>query len=97
MVKNGCDQPGQKALKLTYLKWTDGMNWIFAFWSRFKKANSYFNNVWVGADKNRCGHVVYEILKSAVSLEWVMSGADFVHADLWYIKFWLDQNHVLYL
>ena len=67
MVKNGCGQSGHKTLKLTVSqKWTDGIKWVFACWSRF----SWFKLIqWFfgGHGLNGHGLLVHETLKSAVS------------------------------
>ena len=48
-VKNGHGQSGHRTLKLTESKkLTDGMNWYFASWCKFKKAKSYFSDFLAG-------------------------------------------------
>ena len=58
---------GHGTLKLIISQdWIDGMNWFFfffAFWCKFRKAKSYFNDFWVGVVRNRRGYLVYETLK----------------------------------
>ena len=67
MVKNKCDQSGHETLKLTVSQeWIDGMNWFFAYWCKFRKAESYFNDFRVDVVKNLCGHLVHETLKFAI-------------------------------
>ena len=60
---------GHGTLKLTVSQErVDGMNWLFAFWCKFKIAKSYFTDFWVGVVENGHGHyVVHDTLKSAVS------------------------------
>ena len=49
MIKNGRGQSGHRTLKLTVSqKWTDGVNWFFAFWYKFRKAESWLNDFWLG-------------------------------------------------
>ena len=38
-------------------KWTDGINWMFSCWCKFRKAKSWFNDFWVGVFKN--GHDLF--------------------------------------
>ena len=53
MVKNGCGQSGHGTPKLTVSqKWTDGIDWFFAHWYKFRKAKGRFNDCWVGMVKN---------------------------------------------
>ena len=68
IVQSGCGQFGHGTLKLAVSQnLTDGMNWFFACWCKFRKAKSWFNHFWVGLVKNGSGFEVYETLKSAVS------------------------------
>ena len=56
------------ALKLTVSqKWTNAINWFFAWWYKFQKAKSWFNDFWVGVVKSDHGSLVNETLKSAAS------------------------------
>ena len=72
IVKNGCGQSSDGTLKLSVSEeWTDGINWFFACWYKFRKAKSYFNDSGVGMVKNCYGLLVHETLKSAVSEEWM--------------------------
>ena len=67
MVRNGLGQSGHGTLKLTVSQeWIDGMKWFFAGWCKFRKAKSCFNDSRMGVVKNGHGHLVHEILKSAV-------------------------------
>ena len=66
VARNGSGQSGHRTLKLAVSQERmDGMNWFFAWWCKFKKAKSYFNDFWVGLLKNGHGHLVHETLKSA--------------------------------
>ena len=66
VTRNGCGQFGHRTLKLAVSqKRIDEMNWLFAWWCKFRKAKSYFNDFWVGMVKNGRGHLVHEVLKSA--------------------------------
>ena len=69
LIKNGRDQPGFGTLKLTlkFKKWTDGINWVFACWYKFRNSKSWFNVFWVDTVKNDHDLVVHETLESAVS------------------------------
>ena len=84
MVKNGYDQ------KMTCQLWIDGIKGFFAYWGKFRKAKSYFNNFWsyfnnfcVGVVKNgHDGHVlVHGTLKFAGLENELMDWADILHAD----------------
>ena len=45
MARNGCGQSGHGTLKLAVSQeQIDGMNWFFAWWCKFRKAKSYFND-----------------------------------------------------
>ena len=64
--RNGCGQSDHRALKLAVSQERiDEMNRFFAWWCKFKKAKSYFNDFWVGLVKTGCSQLVYETLKSA--------------------------------
>ena len=66
MVKCGCGHSGHGTLILTVSqKWTDGVNWFFVCWYKFRKAKSWFNDSWVGKVRNSHGLSVHETLKSA--------------------------------
>ena len=92
VVRDGCGQSVQGTLKLTVSQeWIDGMSWFFAYWCKFRKARSYFNDFWVGVFKNGHGRVVCETLKSAEWLSW------FFACILWWNNFWLDQHCTLCL
>ena len=68
MVKNGCGQSGDRTLKLTVSeKWTDGINWFFAWWYRFTKIKSRSKVFSVGMVKNRYEQSGYGTLKHPVS------------------------------
>ena len=98
MAKNGHDQSGCKALKLTVSQeWIDGMSWYFACWWKFRKAKSCFNDFWVGIVRNGHDHLVQETLKSAVYKEWVYEFSWFFACWLWGSNFWLDLHCTLYL
>ena len=95
MVRDGCDQPGHRTLKLTVSqKWGDGMNWFFACSCKFRKAWSNFNDSRVNVVKIGHGHFVYETLKSA---EWVSELSWFFACWLWCNNFWSDHHCTLYL
>ena len=65
MVKNGCDQSGHGALKLTvFQNWTDVLNCFFCMLVQIQE--SWFNHFWMALLKNGSGFLVYETLKSAV-------------------------------
>ena len=57
------------ALKLTQLsqEWTDGINWFFTSWHKFRKAKIWFNNFWLSIDKNGHGFSVQETVNFAAS------------------------------
>ena len=65
MVKNGYDQK----LAVSQL-WIDGVKGFFAYWSKFRKAKSYFNNFWVGMAKNGHDGVLVHS-KICLSREWI--------------------------
>ena len=70
MVKNGCGQFGDGAVKLTISqKWRDGINWFFlhAGTNSEKLNSSWFNDFWMGMVKNGHSLLVHETLKSAGS------------------------------
>ena len=47
-VNNVWDQSGGRTLKLAVSeKWTDEINWVFAYWYKFSKAEICFNKCWV--------------------------------------------------
>ena len=48
-------------------KWTNGINWFFVCWYKLEKAESWFNDFWVGMVKNNHDLLVHEILKSDAS------------------------------
>ena len=52
---------GQNALR------NDEMPWYSAWWYKFRKGESCFNDLWVGVVKNGCGYLVHGTLESAVS------------------------------
>ena len=83
MVKNGCGQSDVWTLKLTVSeKWTGKIKRFFSCWHKFRKAKSWFNDLWVGVVKNGYGFLVHETLKSAVSSEWIYElWGDFLIAD----------------
>ena len=86
VVKNGRGLLGLGALKsVLFQEWIDGMGWFFALWYKFRKAESYFNNYWVGMFKNGRGLVDHGTLKSGVSHKWFdelfRSTEWFLHAD----------------
>ena len=98
MVKNGCGQSCHRTLKLTVSqKWTDGINWFFVCWHKFRKTKSWFNDFCVGLVKNGCGLLVHETLKYAVSdeLSWFCEcwlccnsfGSDW-YPTLWFLNAW---------
>ena len=43
---------------------------VFSCWYKFSKANSYFNNYWVGMVKNEQDLIYHGTLKSGVSHNW---------------------------
>ena len=56
LVKNGCGQSGDEALKLTlFEEWANGINWFYACWHRCTKIKRWSKNVWMGMVKNGCG------------------------------------------
>ena len=72
MVKNGYDQSGHEALKLIVSqKWTNGINWFFVWWCKFRKTASWFSDYLVGMAKKG----IY--LKNEF-----MNWADFFNADI---------------
>ena len=98
MIKNGFGHSGHGALKLiVFQEWTDGMNWFFACWCKFRKAKSNFNDFWVCVVIVRRSHLVHATLKSAVFSEWVFELSWFFACRLWCSNFWLDRYPILYL
>ena len=95
MVRNECSQSGHGILNLVVSQARiDEMNWFFACWWKFRKANSYFNDFWVDMVKNRHGHLIHEILKSA---EWFYELSSFFaccwkfrKANSYFNDFWVD-------
>ena len=82
MIKNGCGQSCDGTLKLMVSEeCTDGINWFFLCWYKFRQAKSSFNDSWVGVVKNGSGILLHETLKSAVSLNEFLNLADFLNAD----------------
>ena len=52
MARKGCGQSGHRILKLAVSqKWINWMNWFFAWWCKFRKAKSYFNNFLGGREQ----------------------------------------------
>ena len=76
-------------LKSELMEWTD----FFAFWCKFRKAKSNFNDFWVDMVKIGHGHLVHETLKSS---EWVYELSLFLPADCDAIIFG-KVNIVLYI
>ena len=71
MVKNGHGLFGLGALNSALSQeWIDEMSWFFAFWYKFKKAKSYFNNYWVSIVKIGWSFVDHGTLKSGFSHKW---------------------------
>ena len=67
--------------------------WFFAWWCKFRKTKSYFNDFWVDLVKNGHDHVVHETLKSADKfIDW----ADFLHADFDAIIFYQTIAHFIF-
>ena len=70
MVKNGCGQSGHGNLKLTVpQKWTNGINWFFSSWYKFRRAKSWFNDFGVDAVKNGHGLLILETLRMKLWIE----------------------------
>ena len=46
--------------------WIDVKIWFFACCYKFRKAENYFNNYWVGMVKNGWDFLIHETLKSGV-------------------------------
>ena len=66
MVKNGCDQSCDGALKLAASEeWIDGINGFFACWYRFTKIKSWSKLFWVGVVKNERGQSGHGTLQLA--------------------------------
>ena len=53
IVKNGFGHSSDKSLAGSQGCIVE-INWFFACWYKFRKANSYFNDLWVGLVKNKC-------------------------------------------
>ena len=71
MVKNGHGLFGLGALNSGLSQeWIDEMSWFFAFSYKYRKANSYFNNYWVGIVKIGWSFVDHGTLKSGFSHKW---------------------------
>ena len=63
---------GHRTLKSAVTQeWFNQLNWFFAYWSKFRKTKSYFNNCWVEMVKYGCGFFGLGTLKSGVSQEWI--------------------------
>ena len=68
VVKNGCGQSFDGTLKLTLSEeWTNGINWFFICWCRFRKIKNWSKIYWVGMVQNGCGQSVHGTLKLTVS------------------------------
>ena len=71
VVKNGCGLFGLGALKSAVSSnQIDELSSFFACWYKFRKAQSSFNNYWVGIMKNEWGFLDHWTLKSGVSHKW---------------------------
>ena len=71
MVKNGCGQSCNGALKLTVSEEEkDGINWSIACWYRFTKIKSWSKIYWVAMVKDGCGQSGHWTLKLTVSQKW---------------------------
>ena len=63
---------GHETLKLTESqKLTVGINFFFACWYKFRKAESWFNDFCVGGVKNVHGLLAHDTLKFTLSQEWI--------------------------
>ena len=61
--KKGYGQSGYETLKLNVSQeWVIGINWFFAWCNKFRKAKNPFSDF-----LGRCGFLVHESIKSAVS------------------------------
>ena len=77
MVKNGCGQSGHGNLKLTVpQKWTNGINWFFSSWYKFRRAKSWFNDFGGG-----CSQKWPWPFNSWDPKNEVMNWADFLNVD----------------
>ena len=71
MVKNGCGFFGLGTLKSAVSQeWIDEISWFFACWYKFRKAESSFDNYWVGIVKDGWNLIDRGALKSGVSHKW---------------------------
>ena len=86
VARNECGQSGHRTLKLAVSQeWIDAMNWFFAWWCKFWKVKSCFNDFWVGLVKNGHVHLGHDSLKSAEK----------VHRLSWFFTCWLWCNNFL--
>ena len=68
MVKNGCGQSLDRALKLTVSEeWTDGIKWFFACWHIHKNWKLNKKLFWVGMVKSEYVHFDHGTLKLILS------------------------------
>ena len=71
LVKNGCGFFCLGAQKSAVSqKWMDEMSCFFACWYKFRKAESCFDNYWVGIVGNGWGLIDHGSLKLGVSHNW---------------------------
>ena len=95
MVKNGCSQSGQGALKSQeWTEWTDFLN-AGANSGKLKVISLIFEWSWL--KMGIAIYLVHETQKSALLKNECMNWADFLHAGCDAIIFRLDQHCILYL
>ena len=69
MVNNGCGHSFHSNIKFAVSQGIEEINWFFSCWYKFKKAESYLSNFWVGVVENGRGFFGHRALKSTMSLE----------------------------
>ena len=50
--------------------WINEMSWFFAYWYKFRKGKSYFNNYSLAMGKNGQGLIDFGTFESGVSDKW---------------------------
>ena len=87
VVKNGHGLFGLRTQKYVLSwEWIDEMTRFFAYWYKFRKVNSYFDNYWVSIVKNEGDLMDHGTLKLGVSLKWFHELSrlieQFMHGDI---------------
>ena len=85
VIKNGRGLLGLGTLKSASQEWINELDWFSAFWYKFMKAKSYFNNYWVGLVQNGQGLKDRGTFKPGISHTWFDELSRlidwFLHAD----------------